>query len=141
MDSAFLRLLAALTLALQAVLGSAHLTLEVCHGNLHLPASDGSPCCAAGHCDEGEGNSEFDRISVLSAPCSDCFSVELTGFDGPVDVPGTVELPAPPTYAAVGVAEFIRVVADVRPVALSPRAPPDCLSPTGLLPGVFPLRI
>ena len=136
------RLLAVLALALQATFGSAHLTLEVCHGEVQLPANDGSPCCSAEHCDEGEDEPEPGRPSVLNAECPGCFDIELVGSDEPADAPSSVELPSPPTCAVTACVELSRARAPrFQQALLATRGPPGSLTPTGLLPGVFPLRI
>lgn len=137
-----LRVFALLAFALQAALGPAHLTLEVCHGEVQLPANDGSPCCSAEHCNQEENESEPGRPSVLNAECPDCFDIELVGSDGPADVPNSVELPSPPTSAVAAVVELPRARAPrFQQALLVTRGPPGSLTPTGLLPGVFPLRI
>ena len=135
------RLLAVLALALQVALGSAHLTLEVCHGDVQLPASDGSPCCSHEHSDVGDSDPQPSDTTQLSAECPSCFDIELVGSDDPVDVPSSVELPAPPTLVAVVVSESAAKVSGWQRAPLIARGPPDSLTPAGLLPGVFPLRI
>lgn len=142
-----LRLLAVLALALQAAFGSAHLVFGVCHGELRLPALDGSACCApADHCAEdgctSDGvHSDADGSEHTDAPCSDCFELEVVLAEDPmvpsisIDVPPAttsfVALPAVPLRTAP--ASIVR--------SLDARGPPHPPTPTGLLPGVFPLRI
>jgi hypothetical protein len=135
------RLLAVLALALQAALGSAHLTLEVCHGEVQLPASDGSPCCSHEQHDEGDDDSQSSDPAQLNAECEGCFDIEPVGSDDPVEVPSSTELPAPPTFVAVAATESPGKVLGLQRAPLIARGPPDSLTPTGLLPGVFPLRI
>ena len=135
------RFIAVIALALQAALGPAHLTLEVCHGAVQLPASDGSSCCSPELCDEGVSDFQPSDSTQFSAECSDCYDMEVVGFDDPVQGPSSTELPAPPTFVAVAVLESPGTMPVCQRALLIARGPPDSLTPTGFLPGVSPLRI
>ena len=132
----FPRLFAVLALAIQAALGPVHLTLEVCHGEVQLRTTDGSRCCPTEHYDDGDG-----VPTQLGTECQDCFDIELVGSNDLPVVQDSNELPAPPTFAAVAVLEFPGKAPSLQRAPLIARGPPDTLTPTGLLPGVFPLRI
>jgi len=130
-----------LALAIQAVLGSAHLSLEVCHGEVQLPANDGAACCSAEHCDATDNDAQPDGPLVESKECSECYDLEIAGVDDPIEVVDSVD----PLVQS----EFVAAVVSERPskppgrvwCERVTRGPPDALTPTGLLPGVFPLRI
>lgn len=133
-----IRTLVFLAFALQAMLGPAHLTIEVCHGSMQLPASDGSSCCGASHGhDEGDENPEVER----DGECSDCFNIELTASEEATPTPDVFELDSP-TVAVVPIVNvaYVWPVTDRNSVAAT-RAPPTGVTPPGLLPGAFPLRI
>ena len=135
------RFIAVIALALQAALGPAHLTLEVCHGVVQLPASDGSMCCSPELCDDGVSDLQPNDPTRLSAECPDCYDIEVVGFDEPVEMPSSTELPAPPTFVAVAVLESPGKMPVCQRALFIARGPPESLTPTGFLPGVFPLRI
>ena len=133
-----MRTLMFLAFAIQALLGPAHLTVEVCHGRVQLPANDGSSCCGPSHGhDEGDEASE----EALDDECSACFDIELSASDESIATPDVLEFQAP----SVALTTSNRV-ASVWPVTEGhsfqvTRAPPPGVTPTGLLPGAFPLRI
>lgn len=135
------RFIVVLALALQAALGTTHLTLEVCHGEVQLPASDGASCCVAEHCEATGNDAQPDGPLAESNECSECYDLEIVGVDDPIEV---VDSGDPPAHS-----ESVAAVVSERPskppgrswCARVTRGPPDALTPTGLLPGVFPLRI
>ena len=135
------RFLAVLALAIQMALGPTHFTLEVCHGRVQLPASDGAPCCAAEQCDSTGDDTQPEGPTAKGDECSECYDLEIAGVDDPFEVTGSVDVSTQP--------EFVAAVESERPCeprgrvryTRSTRGPPDSLTPTGLLPGVFPLRI
>ena len=135
------RILLVLALAIQAVLGSAHLSLEVCHREVQSPASDGASCCFAEHCDAADNDAQPDGPLAEGNECSECYDLEIVGVDDPIEV---VDSGDPPAHS-----ESVAAVVSERPskppgrswCARVTRGPPDALTPTGLLPGVFPLRI
>lgn len=143
------RSLLLVALVIQAALGPAGLTLDVCHGRLQWAAPSGEPCCGdeesaptACGCSHEPGHESGSEGASLeeSDPCSTCFQVAVDGSDDACEArnldfspvltralpPSWTELPAP------------------APLRLAPhlsRAPPGCVRPHGLLPGTFPLRI
>lgn len=132
------RILLLLALAYQAMFGTTHLMIEVCHGGMQLRANDGSSCCATSH-----GDDERDEPSgeVLDGECSECFDIELSTPDELIATSAAFELDSPRVAVAtiVGFA-YVWPVADCSSFAVT-RAPPHGVTPTGLLPGAFPLRI
>jgi hypothetical protein len=137
----FSRFIAVFALALQVALGPAHLALEVCHGEVQLPAGDGAPCCDAEHCESAGEDTEPEGPTAEGDECSECFDLEIAGVDDPFEVAGSVDVSAQSEFAVAVVSERpSEPMGRVRYAQVS-RGPPDSLTPTGLLPGVFPLRI
>ncbi len=130
-----MRTLVILAFALQAMLGPVHLTLGVCHGRMQLLAGDGSWCCSPS--DESDEHS----AAALDGECSECSAVELPQSAESIALAKAVETDS----SRVAVATTIDVVyvwpaADRCSFAVK-RAPPRGATPTGLMPGAFPLRI
>ncbi len=122
-------------------MGPACLTLEVCHGDVQLPAADGSSCCHENeHCAATQGDDDGPAVAARSE-CAACYDIELAASDEPIEAPGSLDCAVP----------LVLVAQVVQPVFSSPhgtcvpscdaRAPPGATTPTGLLPGAFPLRI
>ena len=140
--STFPRFLAVLALALQVVLGPAHLLLEVCHGEVRLSAAgDGIHRCVTKHCDAPDGDERSSDPAARITECSECYDIELAASEHPPVVSGSMELPTPPVFVGFVVLECSAKPLAQRSTARSVRGPPRDLTPTGLLPGVFPLRI
>ncbi len=140
--STFPRSLAVLALALQVVLGPAHLLLEVCHGEVRLSAAgDGMHRCVTKHCDAPDGDERPSEASARITECSECYDIELPASEQPPMVSGSRELPTHPVFVGFVVLECPAKPLAQRSTARSVRGPPRALTPTGLLPGVFPLRI
>ena len=135
------RLFAVLALAGHMALGPTHLRLEVCHGEVQLPAGDGSVCCGNEHHDSTGDETQSDGPTVEDDECAECYDLEIAGVDKPFKVPETVELPMRPEFAAAVISERSSEPMGRTRYARVTRAPPDSLIPTGLLLGVFPLRI
>ena len=139
--STFPRFLAVLALAFQTAFGPAHLFLEVCHGEIRLSAGDGIHRCATTSCDAPDGDERPSGPAPRIAGCSECYDIELAASDQPLGVPGLVELPTHLVFVGAVVSECPAkppVRCSDRCIA---RGPPRALTPTGLLPGVLPLRI
>lgn len=133
--------IAVLALAIQVALGPIHLTLEVCHGEVQLPASDGAPCCDAEHCDSTGDDTVPEGPTAQGDECSECYDLEIAGVDDPFEVTGSVDVSTQPEFVAAVVSERPSEPRGRVRYARITRGPPDSLTPTGLLPGVFPLRI
>lgn len=159
--ASFARTLLAFALLIQAALGPAGITLDVCHGRLQWAAPEGESCCGDEGCETialdepscgcshgadqtpghapGDEQPEGPSVQELD-DCLTCFQVALEGADEacetPVDTAG-----AAGTFVAISVEstriEHQRSLGHPR---LS-RGPPIRVERSGLLPGTFPLRI
>lgn len=137
----FLKFLAATAFAIHVALGPANLAVEVCHGEVQLPSADGAPCCAPEHCRGANDEEDPCGPTYSESDCWDCYAFELAGSDEPVELVSPVG--SLPQRGFNGLCE---TVCPEHPswrwiTVCAARGPPDALTPTGLLPGVFPLRI
>ena len=122
-------------------MGPACLALDVCHGSVQLPAADGESCChESEHC-TAEEEDPAGPIVATSSECSDCFDIELAASDEPIDAPRSFEFVVPTVFVAQVVHEPLHGPHGACMTPCDARAPPGAATPTGLLPGVFPLRI
>lgn len=136
------RFLALLALAIQVAIGPACLALDVCHGSVQLPAADGASCChESEHCTAAEESKDDGHTVASSSECADCFDIELAASNEPIDAPGSFELVAPTIFIAQVVHAPLHKPHGACMTPCDARAPPGAATPTGLLPGVFPLRI
>lgn len=122
-------------------MGPACLILEVCHGNVQLQAVDGSPCCyESEQCTAAAESPDGPAVEARSE-CSGCFDIELAASDEPIDAPSSFELVVPTIFVAQVVDAPLSQPHGACVTPCDARAPPGAATPTGLLPGVFPLRI
>lgn len=135
------RFVAALTLVVQAALGSSHLNLEVCHGEIRLSDGGGIHRCAPTHCDAPGDDQPASKTAAESNDCSGCYDFELAASEEPLAMPGSAELPERPVPVAIVEHECPPGPQARRKATCVARGPPRALRHSGLLPGVFPLRI
>lgn len=141
--SHFIRLLALLAVAIQVALGPACLTLDVCHGGVQLPAAEGSSCCVENeHCTATPADLDHDGPAIAArSECQDCYEIELAASDEPIVAPGALEFVVPLVLVAQVAHSTLSPPHGVSVPRCDARAPPGAMTPTGLLPGAFPLRI
>ncbi|QDV06153.1 hypothetical protein Poly30_16580 [Planctomycetes bacterium Poly30] len=148
----FHRTLLLVALVIQAALGPAGLTLDVCHGRLQWAAPSGESCCGAEESAPVACSCSHEHEATPARPeqrqpsledsdgCSTCFQVAVDGSD---DAFEARSLDFSPVLALVPLTAWTALPAPAPMTAAPPlsRAPPGCVRPHGLLPGTFPLRI
>lgn len=136
-----LRFLAVLALAIQMALGPMHLALDVCHGEVQWSVIDGTSCCAAEHGESTADGTQPEGPTVEDDECSKCYQLEIAEVEDPILVASSVDIPAQTEFVADVVSKRSNVPLSKVWCASTTRGPPDALTPTGLMLGVFPLRI
>ena len=153
----FARTLLAFALLIQAALGPAGMTLDVCHGRLQWAAPEGESCCGdtgcetvspdEPACDCSHGSDEPMGHAPSEGPgleerddCTTCFQVALQGTDE------ACESPVEKVRTVAGAAALsARPGRSGRPSPIGQRQlsnwPPADVQRPGLLPGTFPMRI
>jgi hypothetical protein len=132
--TSFLRTLLILLLAIPSAAVPQGMSLDWC---LCIEAQ--SACCGVTCC-EPETHAEVSSCAHQGTPdCAGCHTIEVDPFELGLESEGFVLPPIVPT--------FIGTVIEHAPVQITPtslfgsgRAPPGVVRPTGLLPGVLPLR-
>jgi hypothetical protein len=162
MMALFPRTLLAFALLIQAALGPAGITLDVCHGRLQWAAPEGESCCGDDGCDtasvneptcgcsHGSGVSEDHESPEGPNPagpsveaqedCATCYQVALEGTADACETPVDTERP-PATFAAIRVVPHKTVLPCPSGDQRLSRGPPRDVPRPGLLPGTFPMRI
>lgn len=152
------RTLVAFALLIQAALGPAGITLDVCHGRLQWAAPEGESCCGDDGCETAavdepscgcshgsDEDSEHDEPSQGPSieerdDCTTCFQVALESADEACETPLSLE-GAMATSVALSAVPIEIVRQSPMRHARPARAPPLAIPQPGLLPGTFPLRI
>lgn len=137
----FSRFIVALALAIQVALGPAQLMFGVCHGMIRLSVGD-SDVHKCAERNEAIGSEEAPTGPLVEHnDCSECYDIDLAGSDQPLVASGSVELPTQLVLVGYVVPERLSKPTSWQFGARVARGPPCAKTPTGLLPGVFPLRI